>query len=86
MADAVLARERLLAGIERIDCEHLFEARELARTAPQLNRAVAHDGDAGRVVAAILEPSQTLDEDGENPLAADVSDDSAHVQSSVFSR
>ena len=42
-------------------------------------RAVADDRDAGRVVAAVLEPPQPLDEDGEDLLAADVADDAAHM-------
>ena len=60
VADAVLA-------VERIDGEDFFEPRQLAGAAPQLDRAVADDRDAGRVVAAILEPPQPVDEDGERP-------------------
>ena len=61
VADAVLA-------VERIDAPAPPRGREsLPGAAAQLDRAVAHDRDAGRVVAAILEPSQPVDEDGERP-------------------
>ena len=76
VADAVVA-------VERVRGQHFLEPRELPRAAPQLDRAVADDGHARRVVAAILEPPQPVDEDGDDLLAADVSDDSAHSQSSV---
>ena len=36
------------------------------------------DGDAGRVVAAILEPPEPVEEDGDDLLGADVADDAAH--------
>ncbi len=75
--DAVIA-------VERVDRERIFEARKLAGATPQLDRAVANHGDAGRVVAAVLEAPQAVDEDRENLLAADIADDSAHT--SVASR
>ena len=40
--------------------------------------AAAQHGDAGRVVAAVLEAGQSLEDDGGRVLAADVADDSAH--------
>ena len=40
-----------------------FEVRQLAGAAPQVDRAVVHDGDAGRVVAAVFEPPQPVDQD-----------------------
>ena len=51
---------------------------ELAGAAAELDPPVAHDGDAGRVVAAVLEPAQPVDEDRDDLLWADVADDSAH--------
>ena len=44
-----------------------------------LDAAAAEHGDAGRVVAAVLQPGQSLEQDGRGLLAADVPDDSAHV-------
>ena len=57
---------------------HVLEVRQLAGAAPQVDRAVAHDRDARRVVAAVLEPPQPVDEDRDDVLRADVADDSAH--------
>ena len=55
VADAVVAGDR----VQRDD---VLEIRQLAGAAPQVDRAVVHDGDARRVVAAILEPPQPVDE------------------------
>ena len=71
VADAVVARER----IQRDD---VFEVRQLAGAPAQLDRAVVHDRDAGRVVAAILEPPQAVDEHRHDVLGSDVADDPAH--------
>ena len=72
VADAVVAVERVVA---RCTSSRL---RQLAGAAPQLDRAVAHDRDARRVVAAVLEPPQPVDQDGHDLLGADVADDAAH--------
>ena len=72
VADAVLA-------VERTRHDRFLETRELAGAAAQLDRAVAHDRDAGRVVAAILETPQPVDQDRKDLLVADVADDAAHV-------
>ena len=71
VADAVVAGER-------IGADHLLEVRQLAGAAPQVDRAAADDGDARRVVAAILEPPQPVDQDRHDVLRSDVADDSAH--------
>ena len=44
----------------------------------QLDVAVADDRDPGRVVAAVLEPAQAVDQNRKQLLAADVSNNSAH--------
>ena len=77
--------------VERVDGEDVLEARQLARAATQLDVAVLDDCDTSRVVAAVLEPPQSVDEDWKNFLVADVADDAAHMsvaslQSSVVSR
>ena len=71
VADAVLA-------VERLGRDHFLEPRQLAGAAPQLDRAVAHDRHAGRIVAAVFEPAQPVDEDRKDLLRADVADDAAH--------
>ena len=61
----------------------LLEVRQLAGAAPELDRSVADDRDAGRVVAAVLEPPQAVDEDRQHLLRADVADDAAHSESLI---
>ena len=64
-----------MSGSQR---DHVFEVRQLAGAPAQLDVAVDDDGDAGRVVAAIFEPPQPVDQDGHDFLRSDVSDDPAH--------
>ena len=71
VADAVVARDR----VQRDD---VLEPRELAGAAPQLDGAVVHDRDARRVVAAVFEPPQPVDEHRDDFLGSDVSDNPAH--------
>src|SRR5262249_62266351 len=71
VADAVLAVD----GIGRDD---LLELRQFAGAAAQLDRPVAHDRDAGRVVPPVLEAPEAVDEDGHELFGSDVADDSAH--------
>ena len=77
VADAVVAGERMFG-------DDVFELRQLARAAPELDRTVVDHGHAGRVVAAIFEPAQAVDEDRHDVLRADVTDDSAHIYWSFF--
>ena len=58
-----------------------FEVGQLAGAAPDVEAVAVDDGDARRVVAAIFEAAQSLDEDWDDRLVADVSDDSAHIVS-----
>ena len=79
VADAVVAGKR-------IGVDDLLEVRQLAGAAAQVDRAVAHDRHARRVVAAIFEPPQPVDQHGHDVLRSDVSDDSAHSVLSLLSR
>ena len=45
--------------------------------------ASGEHGDAGRVVAAVLQPGQALEQERGGLLPADVSDDSAHAGESL---
>ena len=65
-------------AVDRIRPDDLLEARELAGAAPHLDVAVAHERDAGRVVAAILEVAQRVDQHRDDRLGADVANDAAH--------
>jgi hypothetical protein len=44
-----------------------------------INPAIAMDGDAGAVVAAVFQPPQALDQEGAGIPLADVSDNAAHA-------
>ena len=72
VADAVLAVERAVS-------DDLLEPRQLAGTAPQLDRAITHDRHAGRIVAAVFEPPKPVDQNRHDLPRADVTNDSAHV-------
>ena len=64
---------------ERVELDDLLEVRQLAGAAPQVDRAVADDRHAGRVVAAVFELPQAVDEDRHDVFGSDVADDSAHM-------
>ena len=68
------------AGVpgERLGEQPAFEVAQLALGAAALEMAVLDGGDAGRVVAAIFEPAQRVDEVGRDGLLPDDSDDAAH--------
>ncbi len=73
VADAGPALQRLLG-------EQAFQVAQLALGAAALDMAVLHRGDAGRVIAAIFEAPQRIDEAvGDRRFSQD-SNDSAHVQ------
>ena len=63
---------------QRLDAEPRLEIHQLAFGAAALDVAVVQGGDAGRVVAAIFQPLQRLDQQGRDGRFADDSDDAAH--------
>jgi hypothetical protein len=67
-------------AVEGLVVEDVFELAQFARGATELEAvAIAADGDARRVVAAIFEATQALDDDGDNfSTFADVPDNSTH--------
>src|SRR4030095_13869800 len=58
--------------------QHRVEVVELADRAAHLDVVVADGGQAGRVVAAVLELAQSGDENARRLPGSDVSDDSTH--------
>src|SRR6185295_20136928 len=72
----------------RAEPDDVLELRQLAGAAPQIDFPVVHYGHAGRVVAPVLEPSQSLDQHRHDFLGSDVSNNPAHGWSSgsVLSR
>src|SRR5690606_27144672 len=79
MADAGAALERLLQ-------KPRFEIPELALGAAPVEMAVLHRGDARRIIAAILEPPERIDEVPCNGFRAKNADDPAHCEASFFRR
>ena len=71
VADAVLA-------VHRLGADDLLQQIELAGAAPHLDLAGADEGDAGRVVAAVLQAPQPVDEHRHGRLGAEIADDPAH--------
>ncbi len=67
-------------AVDGILVEDFFELAEFAGGATELEAvAIATDGDARRVVAAIFEAAQSLDDDGDDfRTVADVTDNAAH--------
>ena len=73
VADAVGAFERILA-------DDFFEIAQFSRRAAEVKLSVgANDSDAGGIVAAIFELSQTFNNDRDNLFRADVAHDTAHL-------
>ena len=67
-------------AVEGMVAQDFFEIAELAGGAADFEESGvgAADGDAGRVVAAVFEAAQALDDDGDDFLTADVANNSAH--------
>ena len=70
--------EAVLA-VDRVGVDDGLEPRQLTRAAPQLNLAIAHQRYARRIVTAVFEPPQSVDEHGQDRPGADVADDAAHA-------
>ena len=64
---------------ERLGEQPVFEVAELALGAAALEMAVLDGRDAGRVIAAIFEPAQRVDEIGRDRLLPDNANDAAHA-------
>src|SRR5262245_1786289 len=78
MSDTVLAVERAFG-------DRLFEVLQLSLGATDCDFSLAvHDCDARRIIAAILELSQSLDYQIDYSLITDVTDNSAHLYFTFF--
>jgi hypothetical protein len=78
MADTVSA-------VDRIQPDGLFQVAQLAFGTAHLQPvAISGDRDSRRVIAAILEPLQTIENDWNYPLFANVTNYSAHVLTLQF--
>ena len=68
-----------MVPLERLAVQPRLEIAQLAFGAAARQRAVLERGDAGRIVAAIFEPLQRVDELPRHRLAAENPDNAAHV-------
>ncbi len=68
-------------AMQGILAQHLFQIGELAGRAPDFKHGAGRtaDGDTRRIVAAVFEPPQPLNDDGDYLLGTNVTDDSAHT-------
>ena len=70
---------------QRIGADQALEIGQLAGLLAYFEGTISDDGDAGRVVSAVLEAAKTCDHDLEGLLLADITHDSAHTQT-LFGR
>ena len=73
VADADRGRQRLFG-------QDGFQIADLALGAAAFDRAVHHGGDPGRVITAVFQPFQTVDQPGNDRSIAGDADDAAHAQ------
>ena len=71
-------------AVERLVLQPAFEVDELAFGAAAGKFAALDGGDAGRVIAAIFEPLQRIDDERRDRRVADNPNDSAHVAQPQF--
>ena len=71
VADTVVA-------VHRMGANDVLEPVEFARAPAHVDFAAAHQGDPGRVVASILEPSQAVDQHRHRRFVTEVANDAAH--------
>jgi len=70
---------------QRLFAQLGLEVAELADFAPELQLAVADHGDAGGIVAPVLQPLEAFDQDLTRLETSQVADDSTHAGRSLLS-
>ena len=73
-----------VAAAQVVALELLDQTVELALGLDRVELAVAHHHHAGRVVAAVLEPAQAVDQQRHDLALTEISDDAAHAFSSAL--
>jgi hypothetical protein len=70
-----------VGAIEGLEADSFFQVAQLALGATDLQAvAIAGNRDPGGVVAAILQPPQSIDDDGHDALLANATDYAAHAR------
>ncbi len=78
VADAV-------GAVQRLEADGLFQVAQLALGAADLQPlAIARHGNARRVVTAVFQPFQAVQDYGHNPLLTNVSDNATHGRSPLM--
>src|SRR6185437_16628116 len=68
-----------IQAVERIESDGFLQITQFSWRAPNLEfPVVAHNGDSRRIVAAIFETLQAIEDQRHNPLRSYVPDDSTH--------
>ena len=69
-----------IATLKRLQADDFFQVAQLPFRATDLQLVpIAGDGDSSRVISAVLEPPQTLDNDRNDLLLADISNNATHA-------
>ncbi len=68
-----------IKALERLRVDRLLEVHELARAPATFDLPVSDDRHAGRIVAAIFEAAESINQDGNDFFRAEITDDSAHI-------
>ncbi len=71
-----------ISPVDRLEPDHFFEIAQLSLGTTNLQPvAIPGDSDACRVITAIFQPTQSVYNDRNNALFADIPDDPAHISS-----
>ena len=68
-----------IKALERLRVDRLLEVHELARAPAAFDLPVSDDRHACRIVAAIFEAAESVNQDGNDFFRAEITDDSAHI-------
>ena len=68
--------------VHRVHADGVFQVAQLSRRAPHRKMIVAiQDCDTGRVIPAVFQPPQAIQNDGDCSSVPDIADDAAHILS-----
>ena len=79
VADAV-------GAVERLEADGFFQVAQFAFGAADLQAlAVAGDRDSGRIIAAVFQPPQAIEDDRHDLLLADIANNATHAGTPMIS-
>src|SRR4051794_36088203 len=72
-----------VSSVERLKTDDFFKIAKFTLRSPDLQAfTITTNSDPGRIIAAILESPKAIQNDGNDPLLANISDNSAHAADS----